>query len=210
MKILVIGAHGQIGQQLLPKLAGDGHEVVAMVRDTSQCDALEGEHIKCVLGDLEKDFGDAFDGVDGVVFTAGSGGSTGADKTVLIDLWGAIKSIKAAQKTDTQRFVMVSARGASEPDAGPDNMKHYLIAKHLADEQLKRSELDWTILRPGRLLNEAGTGKVRTDRPAREQQKIPREDVASVIAACFDADNSIGEVYELYSGEHAIGELFGA
>lgn len=208
MNILVIGAHGQIGQQLLPKLAQDGHQVVAMVRDTSQCEALEDEHIKCVFGDLEKDFEDAFDGVDGVVFTAGSGGSTGADKTARIDLWGAIKSIQAAQKYGAKRFVMVSSIGADEPDSGPDPMKHYLIAKHLADEELKRSKLDWTILRPGELLNEPGSGNVSTERPARAQQKIPREDVASVIAACFSSDNAVGNTYELFSGEHNINELF--
>lgn len=209
MKVLVIGAHGQIGQLLLPKLASAGHEVVAMVRKKSQFAELEGDNIRCVLGDLEDDFSDVVEGADAVVFTAGSGGSTGADKTILIDLWGAAKSVNAAEAKGARRFVMVSSRLAGEPDSGPDAMKHYLVAKHFADEELKRSNLDWTILRPGQLLNDDGTGKVSTERPPKDEQKIPREDVAAVIVACLANDSSVGQIYELYAGDDDISDLFG-
>lgn len=208
MKVLVIGAHGQIGQLLLPKLAEAGHDVVAMVRDKSQFSELERDNVRCVVGDLEGDFSDVVEGADAVVFAAGSGGSTGVDKTVLIDLWGAAKSVKAAEDKGAKRFVIVSSRGAGEPDSGPDSMKPYLVAKHFADEELKRSSLDWTILRPGQLLNEPGNGKVSTERPSKDAQKIPREDVAAVIVSCLANDDSIGQVYELYSGDHDIDDLF--
>ena len=115
MRVLVIGANGQVGHQLVEKLKDKGHQPVAMVRKEEQVEQFKEKGIDTVLGDLQKDFSHAFEGVDSVVFAAGSGGDTGADMTVLIDQEGAIESVDNAKKTGVKHFVMLSSMGADAP-----------------------------------------------------------------------------------------------
>lgn len=210
MKTLVIGANGQIGKQLVGKLAARGESVRAMVRSEAQRSALEELGVEVVIGDLEGAFAPALDGCQALVFTAGSGGHTGGDKTLLVDLWGALKTFQACQAQGVRRYLMVSARSADDPDQGPAAIRHYLVAKHVADDYLQRSGLDYTILRPGRLTNDPGTGHIRTTRPAGPEQIIPREDVADVLLACLADDRTIGKTFELYQGSTPILEALQA
>ena len=115
MKVLVIGANGQVGHQLVEKLKDKGHQPVAMVRKEEQVEQFKEKGIDTVLGDLQKDFSHAFEDVDSVVFAAGSGGDTGADMTVLIDQEGAIESVDNAKKAGVKHFVMLSSMGADAP-----------------------------------------------------------------------------------------------
>jgi len=146
-------------------------------------------------------------GCDKVVFSAGSGGHTGPEKTVLIDLWGAIKAVDAAKAAGVKQFVMVSSRGAENPDAGPTQIRHYTVCKHLADEHLINSGLTYSILRPGRLTDDSATDQVRTDWPqSLEEQWIPRADVAAAIAHCLRSDASHNTIYPLFQGQQSIAE----
>ncbi len=206
--ILVIGAAGKIATHLLPRLVEDGHQVRAMVRDTGQLPAQT--HIEVVKGDLESDFSSAYRDCDTVIFTAGSGPNTGYDKTLTVDLWGAVKAIDAAKRIGIKHFIMVSARHADNPDQGLDKLKPYLIAKHFADEHLVQSGLNYTILRPGRLLDEPGCGRITTQRPPiREEQVISREDTAEVIRRCVCNATENKQVIELYKGDQTIEEVLG-
>lgn len=205
-KVLVIGATGQIGQMVVERLASNDIAVRAMVRDIHK--AKFPSNVEVVEADIEGDFSAVFNGCSHVIFTAGSGASTGFDKTLLVDLWGARKAIDFALDVRIDQFIMVSSRGADDPDKGPGRIKPYLVAKHFADEYLKASGLPYTILQPGRLLDADGTGYVRTDRPdAPEAQIISRDDTANAVVHCLGNDSTENKVYELFIGDHAIKEL---
>ena len=204
---LIIGANCQIGRHLISLLAKQATPCRAMVRNPAQQDALEALGAEVVVGDLEGEFNHALDGCNAVIFTAGSGGHTGADKTLLIDLWGAIKSINASTSAGIKRYIMVSSRHADNPDNGRPAIRHYLVAKHAADNYLMDSPLDYTILRPGRLTNAPATDRIQTSRPSDEdQQTISREDVARAIQYCLDHPHTCGQTYELYEGPAPINE----
>lgn len=204
VKTLIIGSNGKIGKQLVKKLVESGHSVRAMVRNESQRSALEKMGAEVTIGDLEGQFFHALDGCDALVFSAGSGGHTGADKTILVDMWGAIKTISACEEKKLQRFIMISSRNAGDPENGPDAIKHYNVCKHIADEYLLKSSLDYTILRPGKLTDSPGNGLVRTSRSRSGEQSVPRADVVTAIKFCLENDDTIGKVIELYQGNKPI------
>ncbi|HSR62348.1 MAG TPA: SDR family oxidoreductase [Gammaproteobacteria bacterium] len=206
MKILIIGANGKIGKLLIKQLAKSNHEIRAMIRKEEQRPVLEALGAEVVLGDLEGEFEHALEDCDAVVFTAGSGPSTGADKTILIDMWGAMKTMYACTDKGLKRYIMVSSRNAGDPDNGPAKIRHYNVAKHIADEYLKGSKLEYTILRPGKLTDDEGTGHITTTRPDSDQQSITRDDVASCIVYCLDNPGTIGKIVELYQGDTLISE----
>jgi uncharacterized protein YbjT (DUF2867 family) len=204
MKVFVIGANGQIGQHLIRLLQEHvEHTPVAMVRKQEQADAYKEQGVEAVLADLEgsvEEIADAAKGCDAIVFTAGSGGHTGADKTLLIDLDGAVKSVEAAEKAGIERFVIVSALQAHRRENWSEQIKPYYVAKHFADKMVEQSGLTYTIIRPGGLLNEEGTGKVTASEDIRTGS-IPREDVARTIVTALDEENTYYKAFDLISGE---------
>jgi uncharacterized protein YbjT (DUF2867 family) len=205
MKTLVIGANGQIGRLFCKLYRESGHEVRAMLRNPDQFLAFEQLDVETVAGDLEGDFAQAFDGCERVVFTAGSGGKTGGDKTLMIDLYGAIRSIDESARRGVSHFVMISALRADQPLAGPPAIRHYMVAKKLADEHLVRSGVPHTILRPGRLTDAAASGRVRTDG---EGIDISRANVALCIAAALEQRDLQSRTVDLLDGDTPIAEVF--
>ncbi len=207
MNILVIGANGQIGKKIVNKIHSNSpHDAIAMVREESQKDQFERKGIKTVLGDLESDFSHAYKGNNAVIFTAGSGGSTGADKTKAVDRQGAIKAIDEAISHKFIRFIMISAFGADfNPKEWPENMANYYSAKSAADDYLSQSSLNYTIIKPGKLTNGEPTGKVdygeRTDERIGE---ISRWDVADVVVKSIDEAATFRKSLELLSGKNSI------
>ena len=209
-KILLIGANGKIGQLLTRLLIKEDLPFRVMVRTPEQVQAFEDLGTEAVLGDLESDFSAAFEGCDKVVFSAGSGGTTGADKTLLVDLWGAIKAVNYAKAKGLEHFVMISSMNAADPDNGPAAIKHYLVAKFAADEYLKNSGLPYSILRPARLTDEPGTGKVSTDRPTDPNERIiSRADVAAAALYCLMNSSSKGLIIDLRKGQTPVEEALG-
>ncbi|RBW69594.1 SDR family oxidoreductase [Bacillus taeanensis] len=207
MKVFVVGANGQIGTHLINLLKeSNDHTVRAMVRKKEQAESLEKEGIETALADLEgnvDEIAEAAKGCDAIVFTAGSGGHTGADKTLLIDLDGAAKTIEAAEKAGIKRFVMVSALQAHNRENWNEKIRPYYAAKHYADKILEQSDLTYTIIRPGGLLNEPGTDKVSAAENL-TRASIPREDVAKTITAALNEENTFKRSFDLISGEHSI------
>lgn len=209
MKVLVAGANGQIGKQLTFLLhEHDAYSVKAMVRREEQAAYYREAGIECVIANLEgsvKELAEAARDCQAVVFTAGSGGATGYDKTLLIDLDGAVKMVEAAEEAKVPRFVMVSAIGAHHRESWNGDIKPYYAAKHYADRMLRHSSLSYTIIRPGGLLNEPGTGRIT----AAENIKggsIPREDVAKTILLALDEEHTFRRSFDLISGETPISE----
>lgn len=200
---LVIGANGQIGKLLVQLLCEQQLPVRVMLRKPEQADYFRQLGVEVIIADLEKPLPDeAFQGCDKVVFSAGSGGKTGADKTILVDLWGACKTVEMAVKHSVKQFVMISAQNAGDPDNGNPAIKHYNVCKHFADQYLLGSGLPFTILRPGRLTDEPATRKITTQRSDdKKQRTISRADVAGCIVHCLTHDNTINRIIELYQGD---------
>ncbi|MFP3919441.1 SDR family oxidoreductase [Lysinibacillus telephonicus] len=210
MRVFLIGANGQVGKHIVQLLKdSDRHTLKAMVRTEEQAKALKQSGVDAVVANLEgsvDDIGEAMNGSDAVIFSAGSGGSTGADKTLLVDLDGAVKSMEAAEKIGVNRYVMVSAFNARNRESWIDSpIKPYMVAKHYADRILSASSLNYTIVGPGLLLNEPGTGKVIAGKDI-ETGSIPREDVAKTVVAVLDEENTYRKTFDLISGENTIEE----
>lgn len=208
MKVLVIGAGGHVGRQIVAALQAAADTPVAQVRHAHQADDYHQRGIAVRQVDLEaplEEIAAAMHDIDAVIFAAGSGGSTGNDKTLLVDLDGAVKSIQAAQQARITRFVMISALGANQRERWSDALKPYYVAKHYADEWLKQSGLDYTILRPGSLSDAPATHHIALGYPAdREGKSIPRADVAAVAVAALHIEQSIGKELDFLSGDQPI------
>lgn len=207
MKVLIIGANGKVGRNVVSILSESEHTARAMIRDESQREGLEKRGGEVVIADLEQDFDHAFEGCHAVIFTAGSGGHTGPDKTELVDRQGAMKAVDLAKKHGVNRFLMVSSMNADTPDNGPESMKHYYKAKGDADRHLLGSGLNYTIVRPGALSMDEGNGKIEAAEKIENRSRsrnIPREDVARVMVACLDTEKTYNHTFEILSGEDSI------
>ncbi|KIL51439.1 sugar epimerase [Jeotgalibacillus alimentarius] len=211
MKVLVIGANGQVGKHLTKMIQETDHfEARAMIRKEEQKSYFEDLGAETVLVDLEGEVDDmvkAANGVDAIVFTAGSGPNTGDDKTATIDLDAAVKTIQAAEKAGVKRYVMVSSYDTTREEIqnAPDSFKPYVIAKHYADEWLRGTELDFTIVHPGGLTNDDGTGKVKAAQSV-DRGEIPREDVARVLLAVLENDSTIRKEFQVIGGDTDVSE----
>jgi nucleoside-diphosphate-sugar epimerase len=200
MDVLVAGGHGQIARRLLRLLSQRGHNARGLIRNPDHVADLEADGAQPVLCDLEHDdVRPHVGGADALVFAAGAGPGSGAERKRTMDLGGALKCIEAAQELGVDRFLMVSSMGTRDID--PDSpMGPYLQAKAEADNALETSGLRWTIVRPGRLTNEPGTGTVDLAPQLRRRGEIPRDDVALVLYHCLFADNTVRGSFELLSG----------
>ncbi|MDC3413869.1 SDR family oxidoreductase [Aquibacillus sp. 3ASR75-11] len=210
MKILVVGANGQIGKHLVRFIQESEHEAKAMIRNQEQASYFKELGAETVIVDLERsieDIAKAAEGVDAIVFTAGSGPHTGKDKTILVDLDGAIKTIEAAKVASVKRFIMISSFDTRREAIlnAPSSFKPYVAAKHYADEWLKSTDLDYTVIHPGALTNEKGTGKVNAATEV-ERGEVPREDIASVIFNSLVNNATIGKEFQVVSGNTSIKE----
>ncbi len=200
-RVLIAGAHGGVGQHVTDLLGDREGTARAMVRDESQVDEMESLGGEPVVADLTEDVTHAVEGCDAVVFAAGSGG----DDVYGVDRDGAVDLIDAAVEAGVDRFVMLSSMGADDPESGPEPLRDYLIAKAEADEYLRSSDLTHTIVRPGELTNEEGTGEILAGEGLElGEGDIPREDVARTLVAVIDFEPVYGETFEILSGDEPI------
>ncbi|MDX1592420.1 MAG: SDR family oxidoreductase [Balneolaceae bacterium] len=210
MKVVIAGGHGKVAMHLHPILSDKGHEVRGLIRNPDQADDLKQAGAEPVIADLEEndDLSDAVGKADAVVFAAGAGPGSGKERKWSVDRDGAIKLMEAAKKNHIDRYVMISAMGLDTP-RGNEVFQVYQQAKAEADEALRNSGLDYTIIKPGRLTDDPGTGKVKAG--DLDRGEIPREDVAAVIAYVLEHPETAGLEFDLLSGsksvEKAISEL---
>jgi uncharacterized protein YbjT (DUF2867 family) len=206
MDILVAGGHGKIALRLLKILAEQGHQPRGLIRKREQAVDLEAAGAVPVLGDLENDpsLEPYVKGMDAVVFAAGAGPGSGPARKRTVDLGGAVKLTDAAKAAGVRRYVMVSSIGAQAPERASADMRPYIEAKAEADAYLAASDLDWTIVRPGVLTDEPGTGRVRVSTEFGDRAPVPRDDVAAVLAACLTTPATIGVTFELFGGDTPI------
>ncbi|WP_051476690.1 SDR family oxidoreductase [Arthrobacter sp. Br18] len=164
-RIAIIGGHGKVALHLTSILTGQGHQVSSIFRNPGHSSDVEAAGATPVVADVAKlsvsDMADVFRGHDAVVWSAGSGGSS-ADATYAVDGAAAIRSMDAASDASVGRYVMVSYLGAGKDHGVPEENSFfpYAEAKAAADEHLRNSKLAWTILGPGPLTTEPGTGRI--------------------------------------------------
>jgi len=206
MNVLVAGAHGKTGMQIVTLLLESDHHVTAMVKERDQIEKMEKLGAKALLANLETDIAFATEGVNAVIFAAGSGPDTGPDKTITIDQDGAIKLIEACEKNAVERFVMLSAMGVDNPAEGPEKLQHYLKAKQKADERLQKSNLNYTIIRPGRLTNDEETGTIEASEHLTGAGEISRADVALTVVEALNNQNTYRKVIDVLNGDKQIAE----
>lgn len=219
MRVALIGAHGHVAQLLIPILNADGHQVTGFVRNPEQFDRLRALGAAPCLGDIEKstqdDWTELLSGHDAIIFSAGAGGKGGPTRTQAVDRAGAMKIIDAASQANIRRFIMVSAHQAyPDFDASPNDnqqrkaferIRPYFEAKAAADEYLKSSNLDWTIIAPGLLTNDEPTGRI-VAAATLPNGSIPRADVAATIATSLNDPRTAGRFLAIDSGDTIIAE----
>jgi uncharacterized protein YbjT (DUF2867 family) len=214
MIVLVAGANGKTARSLVRMLVEEDHKVRGLVRKEEQLSEVEQDGAEPVLVDLEEevegDVGRAVEGCDAIVFAAGAGPGSGAARKETMDYGGALKLIEAAERHGVRRYLMLSAMGAADPESGSEEMRPYLSAKARADERLQSSGLDYTIIRPGSLTNEPGTGRIDAAPSLGRRGEISREDVAAIFAATLEAENTFGKTFEALSGDTPIREAIAA
>jgi uncharacterized protein YbjT (DUF2867 family) len=205
--VVVAGGHGQIGLRLLRLLAERGDRARGLIRNPDHAADLERAGGEPVLCDLERedDVAGCVEGADAVVFAAGAGPGSGPERKQTVDLGGAVKLIEAAKANGIARYVIVSAIGANRPDRWSGSMKPYYEAKAEADRQVEASGLDWTIVRPGRLTDEPGTGRIRAGNDI-GYGDVTRDDVTATLAAVLAAPNTIGKAFDLLEGDTPVDE----
>jgi uncharacterized protein YbjT (DUF2867 family) len=207
MDVVIAGGHGQIGRRLARLLAARGDRVRGLIRNPDHADDLREDGSEPALCDLESagvdEVAAAIEGADAVVFAAGAGPGSGAERKLTMDRDGAVKLLEAALSAGIRRYVIVSAVGAESPPDDDDVFSVYLRAKAEADRALMDSEADWTVVRPGLLTDDPGSGRVRLQSdPIRAE--VTRDDVAAVLAAVVDESRAVGKVLYVVGGDDPI------
>jgi uncharacterized protein YbjT (DUF2867 family) len=211
MDVVVAGGHGQIALRLLEQLTARGQRGRGLIRNPEHAADLEALGAEAVICDMEAegDLAPFVDGADAIVFAAGAGPGSGPERKRTVDLGAAVKLIEAAGRSGIDRYVMVSAIGASDPESASPAMRPYIDAKAEADEELAGSGLAFTIVRPGRLTNEPGTGRVRAGHDI-GTGTVTRADVAATLAAVLAAPNTIGVTFDVLEGDVPIPDAVAA
>ncbi|WP_225752734.1 SDR family oxidoreductase [Actinotalea sp. Marseille-Q4924] len=212
MRTVIAGGHGQIALRLTRLLAERGDEAVGLVRNPEHTADVEAAGGRAVVLDLEHssagELAAVLDGADAVVFAAGSGPGSSPERKDTVDRAGAALLADAAEQAGVTRYVLVSSVGADRADeAGDDAMGPYLRAKAASEADLRSRPLDWTILRPGRLTDEPGTGTVRLEPSlgaAATEGSVTRDDVARTIVALLDEAAVVGLTLELLNGDDLV------
>ncbi len=209
MRVVIAGGHGQIALLLERELTDNGDEAVGIVRNPDHVADLAAAGAEAVVLDLEStgpaEVAAALEGADAVVFAAGGGPSSGHARKETVDKGAAILLADAAQQAGVRRYVMVSSMGAEQADPDSDDVfQVYLRAKQAADDDLRSRDLDWTVVRPGRLLDDPATGRVTVG--TLERGSVTRADVAATLRAVLHTPSSIGVTFDLLGGETPVAE----
>lgn len=214
-RVVIVGGHGKIARELSSQLSERGDTPVGLIRKPEQAPAIEELGAQPIILDIEDtgedELAEAFKGADAVVFAAGAGADGNVERKRTVDLGGSLKSVAAASRAGVSRFVQISAINvdASAPDDASAVWKAYVAAKRDADANLRESLLDWTIVRPGMLTDDAGSGTVTLSTEV-ERDEVPRADVAAVIVAVLAEPRTVGRQWEVVRGSQPIADAVAA
>lgn len=212
MRIVIAGGHGQIAQQFGRLVAATGHQPVGMIRSPDQIPDLQDAGIEPAMIDLEHtdvaEMTEIVRGADAVVFAAGGGADGNAQRKETVDKGAAIMLADAAEAAGVRRYLMVSAINTDQADppaadgSADDVMQVYLRAKQAADDDVRSRDLDWTIVKPGRLTDDIPTGRVQLGQL--EYGSVTRGDVAHVLAEVIESENTIGKTFDVLNGDQPV------
>jgi nucleoside-diphosphate-sugar epimerase len=213
MDVVIAGGHGQIARKLAALLSQRGDRVRGLIRNPGHKAAVHATGADPVICDLEAAgagaIAEAIEGADAVVFAAGAGPGSGTARKLTMDRDGAIKLLDAARAVDAPRYVIISSVGAESPPAGDEPFSVYLQATAAADAAVAASDREWTIVRPGRLTDAPGTGRVRVQTDA-FRGEVPRDDVAAVLAAVLAEPRCAGRTFYVNSGDDPVAQALEA
>jgi uncharacterized protein YbjT (DUF2867 family) len=202
--VAIAGAHGKIAMRLTRLLVADGDKVIGLIRNPDHAVDVSEAGASPVVCDLEQaevdEIARAIEGADAAVFAAGAGPGSGAERKLTMDRDGAIKLLEAAKAVGAERYEIVSSIGAEDPPAGDDVSGAYLRAKAEADEAVRRSDREWTIVRPGGLTDAPGTGRVRLGSDP-FHGRVARDDVAAVLAGLLRDPRASHRILYVNGGE---------
>jgi uncharacterized protein YbjT (DUF2867 family) len=211
VNVVIVGGHGKIAMRLSKLLADRGDSPRGIIRHTEQAPDLEAIGAEPIVLDIENiEIDDAVAGADAVVFAAGAGPGSGPARKLTVDYGGAVALIEAAQTHGIRRYLIVSAIGANHPERWSEQMRPYYEAKAAADKAVGESGLDYTIVRPGGLTDDPGTGKVKLAEQLETGGSVTRDDVALVLAEALTAENTIGKAFDLLGGDTPVAEAIAA
>jgi nucleoside-diphosphate-sugar epimerase len=204
--IAIAGAHGNIAMRLAARLLARGDGVIGLIRNPDHAADVQAAGANPVVCDLEnatvEEIAAAVQHAEAVVFAAGAGPGSGAERKLTMDRDGAVKLLEATAERAVP-YVIVSSVGAENPPGDDDVFSVYLRAKAAADAAVQASDRDWTIVRPGGLTDEPGTGRVRIDtEPFRG--RVPRDDVADVLAAVLYDKRASHRILYVNAGEESL------
>ncbi|RYB95661.1 SDR family oxidoreductase [Nocardioides oleivorans] len=206
MRVTIFGGHGKIALILAPMLVEAGHEVTSVIRNPDHVGDIEATGATALVSSVEDADADGLrallEGQEAVVWSAGAGGGD-PERTYAVDRDAAIRSMDAAAAAGVGRYVMVSFSGASDDALVPEDnpFRHYQDAKIAADEHLRTTELQWTILGPGTLTLEPGTGSVNPEAGFNDGDTTSRELVAQVALAVLDDPRSLRQTLVFGDGD---------
>ncbi|MFT3900749.1 MAG: SDR family oxidoreductase [Gordonia sp. (in: high G+C Gram-positive bacteria)] len=217
MRVVIVGGHGKVALRAARLLCADGHEVTALIRNPAHAAEVRETGATPVIFDVEaakeSAFADVFVGHDAIVWSAGAGGGNPA-RTYAVDRDAAKRSMDAASAAGVRRYVMVSYFGAALDHGVPegDSFFAYAEAKAAADEYLRSTALDWTILGPSRLTDEPATGIAVSEpgapSPGLAKGMVSRDAVAQVIVAALGDRSTIGRQLEFNDGDGVVGSAW--
>jgi uncharacterized protein YbjT (DUF2867 family) len=207
MTTLVIGANGKIGKLFCELAQQAGEPVKAMIRSEQQASWFNERGIETVIADLEGELDHAFDGCDEVIFTAGSGPHTGPDKTLMIDLNGAVRSADIAREKGLSRFIMISAMRSEKPLEAPEKIRPYMAAKFSADALVRHCGIPYVTLKPGRLTDETASQKFAGSPDEAGHNQISRANVAHALLHVVKTPGVVNREYVLLDGELGVADV---
>ncbi|MCW3032334.1 MAG: hypothetical protein QOK19_2221 [Solirubrobacteraceae bacterium] len=207
MRVAIIGGHGKIGLRLTGRLVARGVGVVGVIREPDQAADIRALGGEPVVSDIEHasvaELANVIAGADAVLFAAGAGPGSGAERKLTVDRDGAVKALEASVMADVARYLIISSIGAEDPPDGDDVFSVYLRAKAEADAAIQSSDRDWTIVRPGSLTDDPGRGRVRISREPFHGE-IPRDDVAGVLDELLQSGRPSRVILYVNGGEDPI------
>ena len=210
MRVVIAGGHGRIALLLERLLAERGDQAVGLVRNPAHVGDVQKAGAEAVVCDLEaasaEDVAVLLAGADAVVFAAGAGPGSGAPRKDSVDRGASVLMADAAERAGVRRFVQISSMGTGQPPRpGTDEVwAAYITAKTAAEDDLRARDLDWTILRPGRLTDAPPTGRIRLAPPPVPRDTVPRADVAAVVVALLDNPGTRHQTLELVGGDSPV------
>jgi nucleoside-diphosphate-sugar epimerase len=213
MQVAIAGAHGKIAMRLTRRLIARGVAVVGLIRNPAHAQDIRAIGARPVVCDLERasvaDIAASITGSSAAVFAAGAGPGSGAERKLTTDRDGAIKLLAACASADVGRYLIISSIGAENPPDQDDVFSAYLRAKAEADAAVEASDRDWTIVRPGRLTDDPGSGRVRIDIDPLHGE-VARDDVAAVLDALLQRPRATQMILYVNAGEQQVDDALDA